>query len=634
MKLQIRILLLALLIIPITFHSFGQIPEINEINPLEFIILSPSDTMINEFPLLEIKPHDEVTEYVMELSQDSYMKQAIRLYCHCQNFLVNSGRKDQVEPAYLLLSQNQGGFPKFGFFLKKDGEIVDKTETAYIELVKNNNNNEDHLGSMTQIYPHEMGHIIYRLLAADTDTIIPASVNIHYVSLTTDYTTAFNEGFAMHFENMARDFDPDSSRRQLILDDFTQKKESVKYKVSGYEKDFLWPLRMDFYRTTMLLWYQNFEDIKRFEWVKSGKIKYRNASRSFMDAEKSLFYLNSGIATEPQPRIPQQQFATEGVIASFFYHLMKGDLKYLPADTGIINQFLPIERKSDKTFGNELDPLEKQYMKIFYVLNKHVNFTLTEKSQLIDFVYGYCLEFPTEKEAIYKIFEESTGYSPTIDPGKELWITNHDHEHGILVMEQFGGITLPFYTFNLNAATKADLRTFQGITENEAEKIIDHIENNGPFFTYSRLESIDGISETTIKALIQNKFHPDHFKTLDGIYSGLSLSSLIYSNLYHLLIRLLISLAASILIIIFLNSILFNKAFMTKDVVFISLRYLLLFLIALICVVISDFPAMYFIGVVVFILLLNYFIYRKRENRKSILLSIAVILFVMMYSLV
>jgi len=73
---------------------------------------------------------------------------------------------------------------------------------------------------------------------------------------------------------------------------------------------------------------------------------------------------------------------------------------------------------------------------------------------------------------------------------------------------------------------------------------------------------------------------------------------------------------------------------MTKDVVFISLRYLLLFLIALICVVISDFPAMYFIGVVVFILLLNYFIYRKRENRKSILLSIAVILFVMMYSLV
>jgi hypothetical protein len=67
------------------------------------------------------------------------------------------------EPAYLLLSNNDGGFPQEGFYLKSGGKIINKTKTHYIELVKGDNSDEDYSGSMTQIYPHEMEHAIFSM---------------------------------------------------------------------------------------------------------------------------------------------------------------------------------------------------------------------------------------------------------------------------------------------------------------------------------------------------------------------------------------------------------------------------------------------------------------------------------------
>ncbi len=214
-----------------------------------FIILVPADSIVDGFPVLrEIQDDDTIGKIVYDLAHSSYMKASIKLYHRVQNFLVNTGKQDRIEPAYLLLSQHEGGFPRHGFYLKKKGSLIDNTSVSYVELVKNNTKPEDYLGSMTQIFPHEMGHVLYHLLSADSDSAVPYATDVHYSTLITDYRTAFNEGFAIHFENMARKYEPDSSRKNRILADYKLKEEKVKHRINPFMRDFKWPLRIGIYR--------------------------------------------------------------------------------------------------------------------------------------------------------------------------------------------------------------------------------------------------------------------------------------------------------------------------------------------------------------------------------------------------
>ncbi|MCB0804250.1 MAG: hypothetical protein KDC05_00540, partial [Bacteroidales bacterium] len=234
----------------------------------KFVILGPTDSLVNDLAVLRKKPSDDtVCEVVYDLAATSSMNLSVKLYERIQYFLVNTGEQDQTEPAYLLLSQHQGGFPRHGFYLLQGDSLIDKSHVSYVELVKNNPGPEDHLGSMTQMYPHELGHVYYHLLTADSDSAAPGTTDIHYVTLVTDFGTAFNEGFAIHFENMARMFEPDPERKEKVLSDVILKKEKTEKRRGPFRRDFTFPGRIGFYRASMVFWYQDFEDIKRFEWV-------------------------------------------------------------------------------------------------------------------------------------------------------------------------------------------------------------------------------------------------------------------------------------------------------------------------------------------------------------------------------
>ena len=619
-------------------HSNADVDHVGEINGNNFlcspkiVILSPIDSIINDLPVLTIMPENDVTTMVYNLFEKSYMYQSARLYNLCQNYLIKINKIEKTEPVYLLLSKSQGGFARSGFYLKQGDSILDKSNASYIELVKNNAHSEDYLGSMTQIYPHEMGHVIYHMLSEDSDSIVPGAVDVHYVSLVTDFRTAFNEGFAMHFENMAREFDPDTARLRKIDEDFNKKREAVKPKVKSYVRDFKWPFRIDYYRTTMVFWFQNFEDIKRYEWVKTGKIKYRNVSNSFSNPEKSLFYRNSGIEADTALKNPQQMYSTEGVIASFFYNVMHSNLKDNYPDISLLKMFLPISQISNEKILQVINPFENQYIKIFYVLNKHVNFSLTERSQFIDFVKGYCFEFPDEVKTIQKIFEETTGYPIDIDSGSELWIVNSGYEHGILVMDQFGGIVLPFYCFNLNAADQADLKTYHEISDIDADLIINHIDENGPLASYADLNLIKGLSEQTRRILIDNKFSPEFFKNFEEENITLSIKNLIFSNVSHLLIRGIIYCLVSILLSFIVFRVTIHKIPGIKKAILYLLKFLLFFILGFACIIITNKPAMYFILSSFLIMLTGYFFSRKREHNLAITLSSFIMFAIILYS--
>jgi hypothetical protein len=602
--------------------------------PMVAVILQPTDSVIDGVPVLQMMDKgDTVAQIVYHLFRDSYMGDAVRFYYAAQYYLINAGKLEKPEPAYLLLSNNQGGFPRSGFYLQVEDSIIDKTETPYIDLVKGNTKPEDHLGSMTQIYPHEMGHIIYGMLSEDVDSLLPGGVDIHYATLTTDYSTAFNEGFAMHFENMARKYDPNVERREAIRADFEDVKKDVMWKINGFERDFKWPFRFGFYRLSMLEWFQKLEDIKRFEWVNDNRMKFNNASALFRNPEKSLYYRNAGVRHTSVIRPVQQSLATEGVIASFFVGLMNSDAKTHYRAPEFYRQFSMGSDSTSEDLMGQVSPIDNQYMKIFDVLHRHVNKSLSIHSQLLDFVTGYIDENPMEASLVKKVFYGSTGHAYPLDPGRERWITNPSHEHGILVMDQTGSIAVPYYTFNLNAATEADLLTFDAITREEAGAIINHIHGKGPLNQYSDLRTIPGVSEATAELLAKSKFDPAFFESMEGEGITLSLDSLLISFLKKLLIVGLFYGLAAVIPAFWLNQRVSGQL-KKVSLLWLSLRYLALLLVALAAVAMTPLPLAYFAGGSVLIVVITLLFFKSGRKKRQFLLSTLPMIFVLAYALI
>jgi DNA uptake protein ComE-like DNA-binding protein len=104
-----------------------------------------------------------------------------------------------VQPTWLLLTEEEGGFAKRGFWLRIDGRdrLVDQ---PYVALVVDSGSVGD--GSFEEIFAHEAGHVLLRRLIPH----LPAGMSrLNHGSLTvTDDPTAFDEGFAIHFQTLSR----------------------------------------------------------------------------------------------------------------------------------------------------------------------------------------------------------------------------------------------------------------------------------------------------------------------------------------------------------------------------------------------------------------------------------------------
>ncbi|MCB0804628.1 MAG: helix-hairpin-helix domain-containing protein, partial [Bacteroidales bacterium] len=282
----------------------------------------------------------------------------------------------------------------------------------------------------------------------------------------------------------------------------------------------------------------------------------------------------------------QQMFSTEGMVASFFVKMLNSNLKNSYADTSILKLFSSADITPEE-LKTTIDPIENHYIKIFYVIHQHVDHSLTEKSQLIDFVAGYRKEFPAEARVVDSIFRDWSGHDYPVDAGPELWITHPDHEHGILVMDQFGGISVPYYTFNLNAATEADLLTFDEFSEKSAFTIIDHIRNHGPLKNYEEIANIEGISENEANVLIGNKFDPSFFEHLDGYKLNLTIGSLFEKAIIHISTLIAAWFIVVLVLSVTLYRIAFRQKFTLRAGICLFLKCLLFFIIALACLILT-----------------------------------------------
>lgn len=482
--------------------------QVMPLNQPHYAILQQSGEYAQDgAPVLEPYTKDpKIHEQVSELFEHSFMKQSIYLYYLAQNYVSHREELNEIKPAYLLLSEKDGGFAKRGFMLRQNGQLIDHTSTFYIDLFKTDTRTENWIASMTQIFPHEMGHVLYYLLSQGKSSV--RSTDIHYSALTTDYRLAFDEGFAEHFERAARENEPDPVRKEQIKQDASGIQQKLENNMNGFDRDFDWPFRMGFYRAAMPFWYQSFENVRRDYDIGSGNMKYAASTKENLSVKDAIQYRNAAIhLDETKLRNPASMLATEGVIATFFDRVMRSELQEGYVEPSFYNAFLRKGESLSVQPEQVFSSMHNQYMKIFAVLHRYVHLDQTQVSQMIDFVKGYGELFPDEKSRIEQLFYEvtggATGGAQNLGErvGPEIWLTAQEADYPYWVMDQYHGLKSSNYSFNLNAADVFDLMMIPGMKRSEAEKVVEARQSRGYFKSLDDLKNVEDISLDTVKII-------------------------------------------------------------------------------------------------------------------------------------
>jgi competence ComEA-like helix-hairpin-helix protein len=594
---------------PLPHQSDPQNSEVNK--EKSYVVLTPLRDSTDGYPVLSPISHtDPRVPLARQLFETTFIREMIPMNDSVIQNLNSEGMLYEHEPLYLLLSGKMGGFPRKGFYLLQGGEILDKTGTPYVDLATIDENYA-RLSSITQIFPHELAHIFYRQLTRnDPEQSTSFSSDIHYFSIVTDYEKAFSEGYAESYENLARLHEPNKTVKEGIQADIKRLRKYLPPNIKGLERDFFWPCRVGYYRMTMVLWFQQLEDFKRYIWALNGKAKYQPSSHPLnrlsviKDPGSRISFRNACVSYDSTRLLtPAQAVSTEGVISSFFT-LLRGET---PPEICLPKEFLVIHK---------------------YLHNLPVN-----SSPLQAFVNGYIHEFPAERDRVLKAWYRASGteYQDLFIP--ELWILNAEYNHNYWVMAQYGGATLPFYTINLNTTRCEDLITIPGISPEDAGRIIAYRDSVGWFSTFEELKTVHGISKETASKIIHNQLIPDMLERME-YEAEFGLWELVCGTLKQLLF-------VSIVITLIITTILYFLFYLRKKSLKETIRMFirswfkgLLFLLAGLAALILPQQSVFLVmGFALFIVVLN--LVRTRRNlifRREILISTLILSFYIIYS--
>ena len=594
----------------------------------KLILLRPTGQEIEGLTVMEVYSNSSETYIRMnEIISNSIIKEFLELHEILQTYLYNSTGKP-IEPAYLALTKNQGGFAKKGFVIIKDGKKVKKPNSFYVDInIGTLDRPYNSLMSITQLYPHELGHIMYRLLSFSEDIEENSrNVNIHFFSMITDYQIAFNEGFAEHIENIARLFETNEEITEGINNDTIKIIENSQKAINGFRKDFKNPLRFGFYKISMLVWYQQFEDYKRYSYAMDGRSKYSNASISTYNHQNNLIYRNSGVAIDyDSMRNKNQLMASEGTNSTFFTLLSQTNIKdqYLPEE--FYTTFI-VDDQQEFNPKEQFTPLQNLFIKYFFILDKYVILQKSEKSQLIDFIEGYLIEFPDDAEAVKSSYKKAAGieYENSLPP--EIWLLIKDQEHGILAMDAYAGLNVPFYTFDLNAAEKEDLMMIKGMNKEDTEVILNSRAKN----MFKTLDDINEVEELTVKgkeSVISSSFDDEYFNNFE-FTEELTISSVIKAPIKNLIIYTLIYFIA----MISFYFLLFKKdGISVKRKIFLSVKYFwlwIVFVLSGLFIAAIGFPIMALLVITSVSVLLS-LLYKDKRRKRSVFMILIMTLVIL-----
>jgi len=464
MKTRFCVVVLALLVPRAAGAAVGQD------RPL-LVVLSPTGQTRGGLPVYERHREASAVEAVLTRG---FSGELLRLYRWEQQLRA---RRDgtSVEPAYLLLSTNEGGFPRVGFWLgneRKDG-------VGYVDLHERSDLS-GRFGALDQIFPHELLHVIVHELTGQPPPGTGGANQVHAIGVRTDRLTAFDEGFAEHAQVLAID-DPDARAETAALGRDAALDAWARECLRRYRRalEARWapapPARLGF-----LLWFSQAEQVLRYHAVKADAFAHEPPldRASLAEDDPYAAYLlenilpgNDDTPIKPTPRL----LASEGVIASLFVRWVTDPaMQRPPAGDGL-----------EARFGirpDDASPLDRAYLKLFAVMaDRRPHDTLT-------LIRAYIETYPEEAAPVADLVRR-TGFAWPLPDTPELWLANERFTTGTTLFDQYRAMPR-VHTFDLNAASTVDLVTVPGITMPVALAI----ERGAPYASLDDLARTSGVT--------------------------------------------------------------------------------------------------------------------------------------------
>lgn len=434
---------------------------------LVVVLADTGRTCQSGLPVLTRHPQAERHLPVLTTGMSGRLVRAYRL--EQQWLAARDGRA--IEPAYLLLSSNQGGFARTGFCLDDEP----KPQAGFVDLPASQRLSGA-FGAVDQIFPHEQLHVILHQLAGEVPT--GGANQVHAIGVRTDPHVAFNEGFAEHIQVMAVD-DPEAQPDTAALRSDVAPRARADRQLDAYRRTLVarWaPAARP--RLGFVLWFGSAEQVLRYHGVKDNRFAFAPAipERLLEPGDPYGAYLLDNVmpGDAGQPRKSQGRLrATEGVVSAFFLRLVNA----APAQ----------QRREDaafyRAFGTRaaaVPPVENAYLKVFTVMAEARTY------DVVAFARAYRARFPAEAATVQRVADE-IGLDLEHD-APEVWMLNNAFTTGTTLFDQYRGIPRA-HTFDLNAASLVDLLGVPGMTQAAANAILA----GGPYLAPSDLEGVAGV---------------------------------------------------------------------------------------------------------------------------------------------
>lgn len=471
----------------------------------------------HSYPVFRLADDSPLVRHVYQVLETSFAHQVILLDRYARNLLLSevAGQRPPqylTTPAYLLMSREEGGFARHGFWLEDAKGQRELVLAGYVDLVVDQESVED--GNLEEIFSHELGHQILGELVGKLPPGL--SRNMHESMTVTDHSTAFDEGYAEHFQPLVRDASANPHLRELSRG------------TTSADLDRLWISRLDQQLRT--------DGVKRNLFIHRKALPTEaldpsaDRYRLYLDNETSTAFLNDEL------RNGEQMMASEGVIATIFYRIVNDPaLRDHYRNASFYRPFFAAAVAPEQP-NNAISAEENVNLKLLVALRHAAKAVASGVPPMIALVNSYAATFPDEASAIYKLFLEATrgatvsqeladafehaaadgrrgdiaAFRPSsraafsllesttdrvvrgdlpleANLGPQLWLLNADFKIAPAIWSP--DRTLPF-TLNLNAATEVDLMTIPGVDLATARQIVAARRARGFFRTLDDLNSV------------------------------------------------------------------------------------------------------------------------------------------------
>ena len=418
-----------------------------------------------------VRPHPDPAAVEAVLTR-GFSGRLLRWYAREQEYLRRTTGRPP-EPAYLVLSDRRGGFAEVGFDL--DGER--KPDAGWVDLHRDARLS-GRFGTVDQMFPHELLHVIARQLAGEPRQ--SGGNQVHAAVLRTDPVTAFNEGLAEHAQIMAVD-DPDAMADTAALPGRLDLLAAAEREVAGYARDLTrrwWPVQPS--RLRFLLWFSSAEQVQRYHAVKANRFaRLPVMPREIRSDGFDEYLLQSVVPGSPggEPKPASVMLATDGGVAHLFWRLV--------TDAALQQRYRDDAFYADfGTSRDAVEPLENVYLKMFAVLSE------ARPATAADAIRGWARVHPADAGDVARVAQAALLDRPVPD-APEIWLANDALMTGTSLFDQYRALPRP-HTFDANAALRLDWLTVPGV----GSALADRLMADAPYRNLEALLASPALSQT------------------------------------------------------------------------------------------------------------------------------------------